>query len=70
MAEITVKAKLPLTSGKEVTLTLEDGEVKIETPVSLRVPKVKLGDLQSAVAHLVEAERRVSAGPGEAGFVK
>lgn len=69
MAEITVKTKVPLTSGKEATFTLQDGVVEIVSPVSFKTPKVELGELQSAVAHLVEAQRRVNAGPGEAGYV-
>lgn len=52
MAEIKVTTKLPLTSGKEATLTLEDGVVEIRTPVSFSLPKAKLGDLQAAVAEL------------------
>lgn len=70
MAEITVTTKLPLTSGKEATLTLEDGVVEIKTPASFSMPKVHIEDLRSAVAHLAEAQRRVDAGPGEAGFVR
>lgn len=55
--EITVKLKVPLTSGKEATLTLEGDEVEIKAPPSFGYPKVKLDDLQTAVAQLSEERR-------------
>ena len=52
--EITVKVKVPTTSGKEATLTLEGDEVEIRTPASWGYPKVKLDDLRAAVGELSE----------------
>lgn len=60
MQEITVKTKLPLTSGKEATLTLQGDEVEITMPVSFRRPTVRLVDLAEATAELRDAQERVA----------
>lgn len=52
MPEITVKTKVPLTSGKEATFTLEDGEVAMSLPVSWRTPTFTLTDLRVALEEL------------------
>lgn len=54
-AEITVKTKVSLTSGKEATFTLEDGAVEIVTPVSFKTPKITLVDLRTALEDLEAA---------------
>lgn len=61
-AEVTVKAevKVPLTTGKEATLTLEDDQVVIKTPVSFKLPTMKLADLEAAVGELGAARARVT----------
>ncbi|HEU4735502.1 MAG TPA: hypothetical protein VFS48_00545 [Solirubrobacterales bacterium] len=55
-AEITVKTKVPLTSGKEATFTLEDGAVEMTLPVSFSRPKIALVDLRTALEELEAAE--------------
>lgn len=62
MPEITVTTKLPLTSGKEATLKLEDGVVEIKTPASFSLPKTTLTDLRVA---LEELEAAAAVAPAE-----
>ena len=54
-AEITVKTKVPLTSGKEATFTLEVGAVEMTLPISFSRPKITLVDLRTALEELEAA---------------
>lgn len=56
MAKVTVETKLPLTSGKEADLKLEDGAVTFKFPVSWDRPSVSLVDLRVALEELEAAE--------------
>ena len=50
--EVTIKTKVPLTSGKEAELTLVDGAVSMRMPVSWNRPEFKLEDLRLALEEL------------------
>lgn len=60
--ETTIKTKVPLTSGKMATFTLEGGEVRVLMPVSFTATKFDLDTLKEKVDELVEARNRVAAG--------
>lgn len=50
--EKTVSVKVPLTNGKEATLTLEGSEVEIKTPAGFKWPKAELVSLRAALDEL------------------
>jgi hypothetical protein len=48
----SVKVPTTVPDGKHLTLTREGDEVKIETPVSFKTPRVAMEDFKSAIAEL------------------
>jgi hypothetical protein len=44
--------KVPTTGGKYLTLTREGDEIKVETPVTLKAPRVKVEDFKAGLGEL------------------
>lgn len=59
--KIQAEVEVPLVSGKTAKLRLKDSdEVEVRMPVSLKLERMKLGDLEAGVAELKQASEAVA----------